>query len=415
VSAIFAAVIVGATLVGMLIRPRGVTEAWAAAAGGTAMLLCRIVTPRQALHDVRDSADILFFLLGMMAITAATERAGVYEHLAEWSARLARGSGTLLFANVFILGALVTTLLSLDVMVIVVTPIVYQIAVHRRLDPLPFMFACAFVANTGSMLLPISNLTNLLVYQNTGVTFIEFARTMWLAEIVAVATNFLIFLIIFRNSIPRRLPRAIAAELPATDWWYYTAGGLLAATLVGLLACGLTGNPLSYAAIAGALIVLAVGLLGSKVVPAEIGRKISWPLIIFVIGMLIVVRSAEQTFLAGARAPLPDNASGALAAAAAICALGSDVVNNVPMTLLALQFLRNLGPSIHNAAIWGTLAGVNIGPTLTTYGSLATMLRLTAIRKRGLEVSTKLYLRVGLIAMPVILTATVFALLVTQS
>src|SRR4051812_5058701 len=105
---------IGLTLIGMLTRPRGLSEATIAGLGGAAMLLVGAVTPSQAVDEIRTSADILLFLLGMMVLTAATERAGVYEHLAEWCARLARGSGTRLFANVFLLGAIVTTLLSLD-------------------------------------------------------------------------------------------------------------------------------------------------------------------------------------------------------------------------------------------------------------------------------------------------------------
>jgi arsenical pump membrane protein len=83
------------------------------------------------------------------------------------------------------------------------------------------------------------------------------------------------------------------------------------------------------------------------------------------------------------------------------------------MTLLALPFIRDLTGSNRELAIYGTLAGVNIGPTLTTYGSLATMLWLTSVRKRGMTVPTMLYLRVGVVTMPIVLAATLFALLIT--
>jgi len=111
--------------------------------------------------ELRRSADVMLLLLGMMVIIAVAERAGVYEHFAEWSARPERGSAALLTAIVFILGAVVTTVFSLVVMLIVVTPIVYSIAVRRRLKPMPFMFACTFVANINSLLLPISNLNQI--------------------------------------------------------------------------------------------------------------------------------------------------------------------------------------------------------------------------------------------------------------
>lgn len=409
---LLAAAVILFTLAGMLTRPRGRSEAWFAGLGGAAMLLVGAVAPVQALDEVRQSADVLLFLLGMMVLTAATERAGVYEHLAEWCARLARGSGTLLFANVFVLGALVTTLLSLDVMVIVVTPIVYAVAVRRRIDPLPFMFACTFVANTGSMLLPISNLTNLLVYHDAGIPFVAFAKAMWPAEIAAVGVNFLLFRWIFRRALPRKLPSGVVDDLPATDWWFWTSALALASTLLGLFALGLAERPLSVAALAGAAVILPVGLRGGRIEAATIAREVSWPLFVFVVGMALIVRGAEETFLVGVAAPVPGHWAGALATAAGLSALGSNVVNNVPMTLLALPFVDGLAGRTREATIWGVLAGVNIGPTLTTYGSLATMLWLTTIRKRGMQVSAGLYLRVGIVTMPIVLAAAVIALLI---
>lgn len=410
---ITAIVIIVATLAGILFRPRGISEATAAALGGGAMALIGAVSLHDVGEELRQSADILLFLFGMMLLTAVTERAGVYEHLAEWAARLARGSGTLLFANVFVLGAIVTTLLSLDVMVIVVTPIVFTMAVRRKLDPLPFMFACTFVANTGSMLLPISNLTNLLVYHDANISFLEFAGEMWLAQIAAVLSNYLVFRWIFRRSLPRRITLDVVDPLPPTDWWYVVSALVLGVTLVGLFALGLLEEPLSIAALAGGAIILLIGGFSRRVRPLEIGRELSWSLFVFVIGMVILVRGAETTLLERAGSPIPDDPTLALFVAAAFGAVGSNIVNNVPMTLAALPFIADATGATRDAALYGTLAGVNIGPTLTTYGSLATMLWLTSVRKRGLDVPTMLYLRVGIVTMPIVLLSTLMALWLT--
>ncbi|MER3438051.1 MAG: arsenic transporter, partial [Chloroflexota bacterium] len=144
--------IVAATLALILIRPRGISEAWVAAAGAAAMIVAGPLT----LHDVplvlRATADVLVFLAGMMVLTVVVEGAGVFAYLAEACARLARGSGIALLCLVFALGAVVTALLSLDVTVIVLTPIIYAVTTRRRLNALPFMFACTFVANTSSLL-----------------------------------------------------------------------------------------------------------------------------------------------------------------------------------------------------------------------------------------------------------------------
>lgn len=172
--------IVAATLALILGRPRGVSEAWVAAAGALAMILVGPVRLADVPDVLGETADVLLFLAGMMVLTVLVECAGVFTLLAEGCARLARGSGVLLFCLVFLLGAIVTALLSLDVTVILLTPIVYEVTRRRRLDALPFMFACTFVANTASLIFPMSNLTNLLVAQQLGLDFASFAATMWL-------------------------------------------------------------------------------------------------------------------------------------------------------------------------------------------------------------------------------------------
>jgi arsenical pump membrane protein len=401
-------VIVAATLALMLVRPRGIGEAWIAGGGAVAMLLAGQLRQADVRAAVDGTADVLLFLLGMMVLTALVEQAGVFERLAEGCARLARGSGRLLFCIVFLLGAVVTALLSLDVTVIMLTPIIYAVAVRRRLDALPFMFACTFVANTASLVLPISNLTNLLVYHQLHLDFIHFAARMWLPNLVAVLVNLGIFLWLFRDRLPARFDVIGEEPLPAVDWWLITASTVLAATLVALIGLGLTRHPLSWGALAGGAALLAIGVLGRKARPAQIAREISWPLFVFVIGMFLVVRGLEHAVLEGTITALPTDPARALITGAMTAAIGSNIVNNVPMTLLALSLADRATGDARSAFAYGTLLGANIGPTLTTYGSLATMLWLTVIRKRGLDIKIGEYVRVGLLTMPLVLIAATF-------
>ncbi len=132
--------------------------------------------------------------------------------------------------------------------VVVLTPIVYAVTMRRRIDALPFMFACTFVANTASLILPVSNLTNLLLYQQFDLSFLDFARTMWLPNLVAVCVNLLVFLFIFRKQIPRRFSTEAHEELPELDWWLWVAALVLTLTLIGLLWSGIVHLPLALAA-----------------------------------------------------------------------------------------------------------------------------------------------------------------------
>lgn len=406
-------VILAATLVLILWRPRGISEAWIAAAGGLAMVLIGPMPVDDLPALVRSTADVLLFLTGMMLLTVLVEHAGVFDVLAEGCARLARGSGIALFCFVFLLGAVITALLSLDVTVVVLTPIVYSVAMRRRIEALPFMFACTFVANTASLILPISNLTNLLLYQEFELSFVAFARAMWLPNLVAVVVNLLVFLLIFRHRIPRRFSTEVQEPLPTIDWWFWTAALVLTLTLVGLLWSGIVHLPLALAALGGACFLLAVGYAGNRIRPADELREVSWPVLVFVIGMLVLIRGFEQGWLQDRIFEMPQSLAGAIIAAAGATAIGSNIVNNVPMALLSVPVIERSSGEHQTALTYAVLIGTNIGPILTTYGSLATMLWLSLVRKRGMDVSTGQYLRVGVLSMPPILISSAIALWIT--
>jgi arsenical pump membrane protein len=394
----------------MLRRPRNISEAWIAGAGGLVMLALGPLSLADARAVSRETADVLFFLLGMMVLTTLAEQAGIFDFLAEGCARLAHGSGTLLFCGVFVLGAIVTAFLSLDVTVLILTPIIYALVIRRNLNALPFMFACTFVANTASLALPISNLTSLLVYDQLELSYQSFIARMWLPNLVAVVVNLGVFLWLFRNQIPRRYNSAQPEPLPPFDWWSATAALVLMLTLCGLFVQGFAHRPLAWAALAGGVALALIGIAGRRASLPGIARSVSWQLFIFVVGMLLVVRGLEQSLLDDRSISTPHGVFPAVLVSAGSAALGSNIVNNVPMTILALPLIGRATGESRQVLAFGTLVGANIGPTLTTYGSLATMLWLSLVRKRGLDVSTKDYLKVGLITMPPVLLSTSFTL-----
>jgi arsenical pump membrane protein len=398
----------------MLVRPRGVAESTCAGIGGAAMLITTAVSFPSAWDEVRQSGDVLLFLLGMMILTAIVEASGVFDYLAEGCARLARGSGALLLANTFLLGAIVTTLLSLDAMIIVMTPIIYALTTRRRLDPLPFMFACAFVANTGSLMLPVSNLTNLLAFNDLHLGFAAFASRMWLPNLFAIIANYLVFRWLFRARIPKQFDRTASLDLPPKNAWFWCCAVVLLATLLGLIGLGLARRPLSIAALTGAGVLLLAALIQKRVTVGEVVRGASPSLFVFVIGLLIVVRGVERAVVDHLAGLTPASPHWAMIAGAVAAALGSNVLNNVPVTLLALSVAKESVPPIREAFTYGVLAGANIGPTLTTYGSLATMLWLTMLRKRGFSIETRTYMRVSIVTMPIVLLAAVVGLLFTS-
>lgn len=405
--------IVAATLILMLVRPRGITEAWVSAGGALAILAIRIVPVATVPHVIGETSDVLLFLAGMMLLTGIAERAGVFDVLAEGCVHLARERGRLLFINLFVLGALVTATLSLDVTIIMLTPTVYALTSRHKLDALPFLFSCAFVANTASLVLPVSNLTNLLVYERFDMGFGNFVSVMWWPNLVAAMANLLVFLWIFRHRIPARFSASNGdKESLAIDRWLITNGVVVAATLVAIFAFGLANKPLWWASVGGAGILTMLATASGRVRIAQMVRDLSPGIFVFIVSMTIVVDGFQRTWLAGRTIPFPEGVFGAVVTGIAGGAIGSNIVNNVPMTVLALSLIERAHPPVQTALAYGTLVGTNIGPALTTYGSLATMIWLTSIRRRGIEISTREYMKVSLITVPIVLVATGATLLI---
>ncbi len=284
------------TLILMLTRPRGLHEAWATCLGGSLMLLLGLETPVQAWHTTAQGADVLAFLLALMLLSGLLDRSGFFEWAALHAARAAKGNGEALFRNVFLLGAVVTALLSLDTTAIILTPVVLAFVGRLKLRARPFLLACAFVANTASLLLPVSNLTNLLFQSAFHFTFGAFVLRMALPQATALAVNYLVFRRLFRRELPQAFP---TDDLPTPgsvlpDGPYFRGALVaLACVLVGYFIGSLRGVPPCVVALAGCVGLAAWGVARHQV-KWDVWRDVSWSLFPFVIGLFVVIRGVEN-------------------------------------------------------------------------------------------------------------------------
>lgn len=401
------------TLALILIRPRGLNEAWATVLGGALMLLLRLETPAQAWATVAQGSDVLLFLLGLLILSDLLRASGFFEWAAILAARAAKGDGTALYRNVFLLGAATTALLSLDTTAVILTPVVLSFVGRLKLTSRPFLLACAFVANTGSLLLPVSNLTNLLFVSNFHWSFGRFMLTMALPQVAALLVNYLLFLRLFARDLPKcfdvdGLPKP-ADVLPDVPY-FRGAVAVLGLVLVGYFVGSLLQMQPYVFALAGSAVLLGWGIW-RKQVGLNIVREISWPIFPFVIGLFVVVRSVENLGLASLAArdlaavgpsPLAQDLAAAFGAG-----IGANVVNNIPMALVAISSLRH---GATPAAQYGALLGCDLGPNLTVAGSLATMLVITSARKQGEDVGARDFFGTGLRVTPLILLTAALAL-----
>jgi arsenical pump membrane protein len=403
------------TLTLILVRPRGMNEAWATVLGGGLMLLLGLETPMQAWRTTAQGADVLAFLLALMLLSALLDLSGFFAWAALHAARMARGDGVVLYRNVFLLGAVVTMLLSLDTTAVILTPIVLSFVTRLKLNARPFLIACAFVANTGSLLLPVSNLTNLLFVGAFHWSFGAFVLHMALPQIAALAVNYFLFLKLFRKEIPEAyvlggLPKP--AEAIADDSYFRASLLVLGGVLIGYFVGALLGIPPYVIAFAGCLVLIVWGKRRKRISLRRLSSHISWSLFPFVVGLFVVVRGVENLGLPALAARGLAAAGSSSAAQIGVTAfgagVGSNVVNNIPMALLAISSLH--AAHADPAAQYGALLGCNLGPNLTVAGSLATMLVISNARKRGEDIGAADFFKVGAVATPLILLAAAAAL-----
>src|SRR5437764_52835 len=191
------------TLIGIMLRPFKWNEAMVAMAGAGLLLIIGLINPLDAFTVLLNDWNIFLFFLGMMALSALAEAAGLFDWLAAQSARLAGSSSRRLLLNTFLLGSLISMVLSNDATALVLTPIVYSLVTRLRLPVLPFLFACTFIADTASFLLPVSNPINIIILSRFPLDLWTFLRLLFLPSAVVIAINIGVFFLLYRKQLKR--------------------------------------------------------------------------------------------------------------------------------------------------------------------------------------------------------------------
>jgi len=417
VSEAFVALVAIGTICAVLTRPRGISEGVWALGGGVLLVATGRLSSDDIEHVLRDLTGVITFLVGLFWITLAARRAGIFDRAAGLMIDASRGSAARFMVAVFAFGAVTTAVLSNDATVVLVTPVVLTACLRVGLPPLPFLFACSFVADTASSLLPVSNPINLLYAERFDLSFGRHLLLLGLPTVVAIIVNTGVFLLIFRSQLRTRFTAPTSSvDLPeptAIDRWI-TVG--IAAVGVGYIVAAFVGLLPWLVTFAGGVVLAILGLVGRRIAIRELVQVQPPSLYAFVIGLALVVRACDVAGLLGflGRAVEQAGSAGGIVGLLAVTfgtALGTNLVNNWTMALAISGPLQRADAS--DDVVAGSMLGADIGPNLSVVGSLATLIWLTEVRRGGLAVSSGTYLRIGAITtIPVILTATVVLYLV---
>ena len=282
--------IFGVTLAFIMIRPYRISEAVSALVGAVLMILVGIVHPNEALRELGRQWNVYGFFLGLMTLSAVADQAGIFEMLAYQAGRWARGRGLRLYLAVFVVAVVITTFLSDDATALILTPVVYALVTRLRVPVMPFMFACTFIADTASFVLPVSNPINILVLDAFGGELSTFLRYLLLPNLFCIGLNIILFAWLFRRDLqirytPTDLPEV---ELPHRHFFNFTVA-ILALIAIGYVAASAARFPLSIVALGGSVFLMAGAAWYRCLDKGKLGREISWSLFVFISGMFIVV------------------------------------------------------------------------------------------------------------------------------
>jgi arsenical pump membrane protein len=388
-------------------RPRGLPEAVAAVPAALLVIATGAISAHDAGEQARRLGPVIGFLAAVLVLAQLCDDEGLFRACGAWLASAAAGRPQRLLALVFAVAAVTTAVLSLDATVILLTPVVFATAARLEARARPYLYACTHLSNSGSLLLPVSNLTNLLAFAASGLSFGRFAGLMALPWLAVIGTEYVVFRRFFASDLATGGRPAPATSGGATGVPVFTLA-VVAATLAGFVLASAAGVNPAWAALAGVVVLGARALKQRRTSVAALARAADAPFLLFVLSLGIVVEAVTGNGLGSALRPLVPAGTSlpALLGIAALAAALANMINNLPAVLILLPLAAPAGP----AAILAVLLGVNIGPNLTYTGSLATLLWRRVLRQHGSGPSLWEFTRLGLLTVPAGLAIAVLAL-----
>ena len=411
------------TLVLVIWQPRGLGIGYSASAGALVALLAGSVS----VDDIGVVWSIVWNATGsfiaVVIISLLLDAAGFFEWAALYMGRWGRGRGRYLFVLMVLLGAGVTAVFNNDGAALILTPIVMAMLMALGFSPaatLAYVMAAGFIADAASLPLIVSNLVNIVSADYFDIGFVRYASVMVPVNLVAVAASLVVLMLFFRRDIPvsYALEHLRPPSSAIRDLAVFRAGwGVLALLLAGFFGLEPMGVPVSVVAAFGALVLLFVAARSPAIKTRQILRTAPWHIVVFSMGMYLVVYGLRNAGLTQWVTFLLDEfaAQGlwiATLGTGLLSAVLSAFMNNLPAVLIgALSVEASAAQGlVREAMVFANVVGSDLGPKMTPIGSLATLLWLHVLSRRGMIITWGYYFRVGVVLTLPVLLLTLLAL-----
>jgi len=399
--------------VGVLVRPFRWPEAVWAVLGAAALLILGLLPLAGAWRAVGKGLDVYLFLIGMMLLSETARQEGLFDWVAAVAVNHAGGSPRRLFLLVYGVGVVVTILLSNDATAVVLTPAVFAAARKAKAAPLPYLFACALIANAASFVLPISNPANLVLYGDHTPPLGRWLASFALPSLMSIVATYIVLRWSQRAALLDGCERAVDQPTLSPGAWIALVG--IALTAVVLLVVSALDVQLGAPTCVMGVLATGAVFVRQRTSALPILRGVSWSVLPLVAGLFVMVEALDRSGLSrvladAMRAAAARSIDGTAAVCGMALAMASNLMNNLPAGLITSTAIAQAHPP--QKVIDALLIGVDLGPNLSITGSLATILWLTAIRREGEAVGFLTFLRIGALVMPPALLLAIGARLV---
>jgi arsenical pump membrane protein len=400
-------------------QPKGLQIGTTAMLGAAAALLLGVVSFGDVIEVIRIVWDATLAFIGIIILSMVLDEIGFFEWAALKMAKLSGGSGVKMFIYSLILGAIVAAFFANDGAALILTPILLSKMRILKLNQkalFAFVMAGGFIGDSASNPLVISNLTNIVTADYFGIGFWEYAKTMFLPNLLSIIVSIAVLYIYFRKSIPKTVDVSLLKDPKSAiknKTMFILSWIFLALLLVGYFIADIYHIPVSIFALGGALAFLALGAYFKALKPLMTLKIAPWQVVWFSIGLYVVVFGLKNAGLTDEIAKmivaLQDmSQTYAVYGTGLLSALLSSVMNNMP-TVMVMDIALDQANAQHLA--YANILGCNLGPKMTPIGSLATLLWLHVLANKGVKIGWGEYMKVGLVITPPVLAVALLGLL----
>ncbi|MDY3201323.1 MAG: arsenic transporter [Arcobacter sp.] len=399
------------TLIFVIWQPRGLQIGTTAILGAIVALIFQVVNFDDVLAVTNIVWDATLAFIGIIILSMILDEIGFFEWAALKMAKFSNGNGILMFIYSILLGAFVSALFANDGAALILTPILLAKMRILKLNIktiVAFLLAGGFISDSASLPFVFSNLTNIVTANYFSIGFVEYFFNMIIPFIVSVITSIVFLWLLLRKDIPKTVditllkePKSVIKNMKLFYFSWFFLGFLLCAYFLG----DAYDLPISIFALGGAVIFLIIATISKTVKAKHIIKEAPWQVVWFSIGLYIVVYGLKNAGLTDELSQILQYLATkgdmvAVVGTGFIAAFLSAIMNNMPTVMIMDIALTDIS---NQALIYANVIGCNLGPKMTPFGSLATLLWLHVLAKKGVKISFWEYSKFGLIITPPVL------------